>query len=313
MTSIVNFTDTPTPAGTDYLVGYRPGTPNDDIKVPVGSLMASDGSIPLTADWDAGAFKIITKEVETRNSSTATQILINKLFIDPLNYERLKITGNSVAVESAGTGAANIDLLLLPAGSGKIGIGTSTPSWNVEVSGAGAVIHQLVSTDNVAVQYRLKSNSTLTRRLVGVDNIDVVQSQILLKNSEVDIAGTSNFNDLFATFNATATTLTGGIVVGASVTLKLNTSAANTDTSTMASFVIGITDTSVARTVTLQTADTVAGREYIIKDQSGAAATNNITIATQAAQTIDGASTLVISANYGVAKVYCDGTNWFSF
>ena len=77
--------------------------------------------------------------------------------------------------------------------------------------------------------------------------------------------------------------------------------------------IIGITSTASARTVTLSTSETVEGRVIIVKDESGAAGTNNITIATEAAQLIDGAATLVISTNYGVARVFSDGVNWFAF
>lgn len=81
-------------------------------------------------------------------------------------------------------------------------------------------------------------------------------------------------------------------------------------------YYIGVTDTSAARTITLP--DPTNGllnpfplnKSYIIKDQSGAAATNNITIAT-AAGTIDGASTAKINTNYGSIVVKSDGTNYF--
>jgi len=77
--------------------------------------------------------------------------------------------------------------------------------------------------------------------------------------------------------------------------------------------IIGVTDTSSPRTVTMQTADITAGtRIFIIKDESGAAGTNNITIATQGSETIDGAATIVITANYGVARLYSNGTNLFT-
>jgi len=75
---------------------------------------------------------------------------------------------------------------------------------------------------------------------------------------------------------------------------------------------IGVTDTSAARTVTLDTDDVIDGKTIIIKDESGGAATNNITIATEASETIDGASTATISTDYGYIKVYSDGTNWFT-
>lgn len=78
--------------------------------------------------------------------------------------------------------------------------------------------------------------------------------------------------------------------------------------------IIGVTSTAAARTITLPSAVTVgAGTQYIIKDESGGAATNNISIASVSSQTFDGAaSPLVINANYGSKRIYSDGSNWFT-
>lgn len=51
------------------------------------------------------------------------------------------------------------------------------------------------------------------------------------------------------------------------------------------------------------------GLEFVIKDGTGDAAANNITI-TPAAGNIDGAGTLVLAANYAVAKLVYNGTQW---
>jgi len=77
--------------------------------------------------------------------------------------------------------------------------------------------------------------------------------------------------------------------------------------------IIGITDTSVPRTITLDTDDVQEGRIIIIKDESGGAGSSNITVDTEGAETIDGANSWVINTNYGVLRVYSDGTNWFTF
>lgn len=52
-----------------------------------------------------------------------------------------------------------------------------------------------------------------------------------------------------------------------------------------------------------------AGRVYIIKDQDGNAAVNNITIV-PAAGTIDGAATYTIAANYASVQLVYNGTEW---
>jgi hypothetical protein len=76
---------------------------------------------------------------------------------------------------------------------------------------------------------------------------------------------------------------------------------------------LGVTDTGSARTVTLPTAVGVSGRVFVVKDESGAAGTHNITLATQGSETIDGAGSLAISTNYGSSRVMSDGSDWFTF
>ena len=65
-------------------------------------------------------------------------------------------------------------------------------------------------------------------------------------------------------------------------------------------------------TVTLPTAQVNKGRSYTIKDESGAAATNNITVDTEGSENIDGAATDTISDDYGAKTYYSDESNWFS-
>ena len=64
-------------------------------------------------------------------------------------------------------------------------------------------------------------------------------------------------------------------------------------------------------TMTLPTAASLPGRRVTIKDIDGNASTNNITIDTTAAETIDGSATATISANFGVLEFESDGANWY--
>lgn len=77
--------------------------------------------------------------------------------------------------------------------------------------------------------------------------------------------------------------------------------------------IIGVTSTAAARTISTTAADQIKGRVLIVKDESDAAGTNNITFDPAGAVTVDGAATKAISANGGSLRLYCDGTNWFSF
>ena len=92
-----------------------------------------------------------------------------------------------------------------------------------------------------------------------------------------------------------------------------HTASASDYAATDGDFIIGITDTSSSKTVTLPAASGRAGKVYIIKDESGGALLNNITVDGNASETIDGATTQAIITNYGVLRIYCDGANWFTF
>lgn len=74
-------------------------------------------------------------------------------------------------------------------------------------------------------------------------------------------------------------------------------------------FIVAFTSLTASRTTTLP-APTAAlsGWVFIIKDESGTAATNSIVLV----GTVDGGS-VSITANYGVARVYCNGTAYFTF
>lgn len=76
-------------------------------------------------------------------------------------------------------------------------------------------------------------------------------------------------------------------------------------------YIIGVTSTAAARTITLPDPAVVgAGKTYRVKDESGGAAANNITIQ-GAAGNVDGAANVVINTNYGSKDFYTNGINWF--
>ncbi len=79
--------------------------------------------------------------------------------------------------------------------------------------------------------------------------------------------------------------------------------------------VYACTSTAAARTLTLSDVTTALGSpdhvyHVTIKDESGAAGTNNITIDTESG-TIDGASSIIINVNFGSFSLYSNGTDWF--
>ena len=66
--------------------------------------------------------------------------------------------------------------------------------------------------------------------------------------------------------------------------------------------------TTAAFTVTLPTAVGITGRQYVVKRINAGA--NSVTVGTTGGQTIDGAATKVLNAQYLSARIVSDGANW---
>ena len=88
----------------------------------------------------------------------------------------------------------------------------------------------------------------------------------------------------------------------------------STNTTTGKEIILAITDTSSPRTIYLSHEDLTEGRIIIIKDESGNAGNNNISVYPEVSGIlIDGEDHKVINSNYGVLRLYSNGNNWFTF
>lgn len=115
-------------------------------------------------------------------------------------------------------------------------------------------------------------------------------------NSSVDFrSGSTSFN------NFTTTAILGGYRIGVTSPGAYPYTTLNID------YVI-LVNTSAARTINLL-AGPNTGQTYIIKDNTGTAGANNITIV-PAAGNIDNAANYVISTNNGSAQLVYNGTQW---
>jgi hypothetical protein len=74
--------------------------------------------------------------------------------------------------------------------------------------------------------------------------------------------------------------------------------------------IVGVTDTSAPRTLTMPAIPAFIGQRWTLKDESGGAAANNITVDGNG-NNIDGAATFPISTNYGSVDIYWSGTAYF--
>ncbi|MHA1749533.1 MAG: hypothetical protein ACTSYF_12910 [Promethearchaeota archaeon] len=230
-------------------------------------------------------------------------------------YVALKVNSDGeVVIDDTITGPLTItgdltvdtNTLYVDSANDRVGIGTTSPSNKLTVEGTNNIRAEVKSTDansqaglfltNDAQQWLFQVQGSDSDKLYIHDQTGGNTIMVIRTNGNVGIGTTAPNSRL---------------QVNGSLAVKRTATA--TDYTTAGETIIGVTDTSAARTITLASADCVAGRIIIIKDESGGAGTNNITVATQGTETIDGAATQTISTNYGVLRLYSDGNSWFTF
>jgi hypothetical protein len=195
-----------------------------------------------------------------------------------------------------------------------LGVAGGNWAWSTWAAPTDAVIstrnyHRLILTSKVII---LQNNT-----LVGT-NVD--------NGNRLQVGGTTYLSDTLKMPNAISKTDTANykpVVIDAEGNVfkmaswnpnKLNRTVVNdAGYSVLASdYMIAYTALTTARTVTLPDAAGMGNHIFIIKDESGAAGTYNITINVSAGGTIDGASSKVISTNYGFINLYSNGSQWFT-
>jgi hypothetical protein len=114
-------------------------------------------------------------------------------------------------------------------------------------------------------------------------------------------------------FDSSTDTLTTGQLVSGGVRVGYVATAVSY-LALVTDYIIGVTNTAAARTISLPPAATAgAGRMYIIKDESGtASATNYVRIDPDGGETIDGVAQVDITVPYGVGRIFSNGTSWMT-
>ncbi len=226
------------------------------------------------------------------------------------NTRYLSLGGSSlsyVRFPSAATSSIGITsgLLQIPSNSGNqtasqstttvTGVGTS---WNSSYVG-----HMIrYATGQIAWITAVASTTSATvtpSQTVAATAFDIPGKTTSAEATSMDAAG--NFGTSNAYINNSLFSLGASYFAKRAVTATPDTVAA-TDYALFVNFAGAVTENIPAATG--------SGRILVIKDASGAAATNNITI-TPASGTIDGASTLVINTNYGAYTLIDNASgNW---
>ena len=192
-----------------------------------------------------------------------------------------------------------------PAG-GIATIGSSTDKSIVTWDGTGGTTVQnnanLVTTAAGAIKGGAGSSSNCTFASTGSASTGMYFSgtQVLFASG-----GFANINFSSTAINNNSGSNMNGFIAHKRTATATNYTVLNTD------YIIAVTSTAAARTITLPDSGNTAAQTYVIKDESGAAATNNISVTVNGGtKTIDGVTTYVINTNYGSITVYY-ATNYF--
>jgi hypothetical protein len=153
-----------------------------------------------------------------------------------------------------------------------------------------------------------ESGSAITTDLYGTVNAGPIQLNSTAISNDGDSEGIT-ISDSGDVTHSDGTVMSGAQFV--------NISSVNTATYDLlaSDYILNVTytGTGAVTSLTLPTAQVVSGRVIVVVDAGGGAGTNNITIDTEGAQTIDGIGTKVLNSNYQSVMIYSDGSNWFVF
>jgi len=193
-------------------------------------------------------------------------------------------------------------------------------------TGAGSFTRLSIGQDNSSASGAMYyDNSTYTPSGIFLPNQFGIRSGAAATNGMVFWTGTAapikfginaqangfqwQFDGATGNFQALADNLnlhlTGSLSVGYHQLSGTGTISATTT-------LLGMTGTS-GGTLTLPSAATVGpGALLEIKDEGGNAGTNNITIQRAGSDTIDGVVSILITADFGILRLYSNGINWFT-
>jgi hypothetical protein len=310
---------------------------------PGGGLLTSNNSVFLGASTESqsstdsneivigyGAVGNGNNTVTLGNTGIVTTVLQGNVGIGTFTPVNQLVINGAVGI---GTANSSYVKTVAPVGGmivqGNVGIGSTAPGTTLDVNGTARVGGFTLTGNGAANGNVLVGNSVGVGTWMPVSTLGAAGGSnywLLNGGSNVGINTTQavgiGTSFVGGTGEAALSIMNGNVGIGTWVPysgFQLNSSFAVYRTSTAASVssagqvIIGVTDTTAARTITLSTSDVAPGRIIIIKDESGGAATHNITINTQGGQTIDNVSSVTITANYGVVRVYSDGSKWFTF
>ncbi len=186
-------------------------------------------------------------------------------------------------------------------GTGSIHLGPNGATISTDETGDTIIFNKPFETTNQTVSASMFYGDGSMLYNIRADNVAAEGPSYSIQfhdSVDGDITGSANL-----LFEQNVLKLNAG--------LKLNrVSVTATYTASATDYYIGMDST--GGTISLRLPDAAAlsdGQTYVVKDEGGAASSNNITIVASGSQTIDGQNQVVLESPYASLQLYCNGTN----
>jgi hypothetical protein len=187
----------------------------------------------------------------------------------------------------------------------------SSTEWQAKPATGGSGVTTVAAIDTNANSNGLFiSGVNISTQSASATNPGVVNTTTQTMAGAKTFSGAAVFSSTVSTGVLTAGTTTGkNTMIGGQI-WTTRTLAADLTIDTTTTDMIILCSTAAARAITLPAP--ANGRIFIIKDSTGQAETNNITLVRNGSEKIEGiAASRVLSTNWGAWTICSDGVNWY--
>ncbi len=259
-----------------------------------GSLLISSGQI-TKASLLSGS-NITSHEITSSHGKFNTVIGTLATAAQP----NITSVGNLVNLTSDTT------TLVVKSTTSRVGIGRTGPQRKLDVFNSAAEPQVRVSYDasNFAELQTTSQGFFTISASNGRVGIGAIAPQHAL-TVEGEISASSNVSASF--FYGDGSKLTG-ITTGISYSRRAVTGHI---TASISDVLLGVTASAAVQILLPLASAYTAGQYFTVKDESGLANSNNITILTSGSNKIDGRTSVILESPYGALNIYTDGTNNF--